>query len=115
MIDEQLDLKSPVIAFRGSLTETDPVTNPVLVIGQMKHLSELDFGKISVKFGKLMDKKVFVFDTLFVHHSYGTIPFKVDGLQTYSYNGCMHLYKIPLELSKFNFLNINIFNDNISI
>ena len=50
----------PNIEFKGSLSTSDPRKNPVLIIGQLKHLTSVNFNNIGVKLQPRVDEEVFI-------------------------------------------------------
>lgn len=47
------------LIFRGSLTKSDPQQIPVLILGQVKHLTQLNFQEIKCKLEPKVSKEVF--------------------------------------------------------
>ena len=46
------------LKFSGSLSQSDPLTNGVLIVGQTKHLAQVDYDDIKIKFGTVVDREV---------------------------------------------------------
>ena len=52
------------LKFSGSLSQSDPATNGVLIVGQTRHLAQLKYEDVKIKFGGRVEYEVAVFDLL---------------------------------------------------
>lgn len=48
-----------MLKFNQVLTETDPHSHPVLIIGQLRHLSVLKFDNVRIKLGSRVNEETF--------------------------------------------------------
>ena len=46
------------LKFSGSLSQSDPAANGVLIVGQTRHLAQVNYDDIKVKFGTHVDREV---------------------------------------------------------
>ena len=46
------------LQFSGALTPSDPSTNPVLIVGQLKHLNRLTYSDLKVKLESRVSEEV---------------------------------------------------------
>lgn len=47
-----------VVKFSGTLSKTDPISVPVLIVGQEKHLSKLPFSAVKCKLEPRVNEQV---------------------------------------------------------
>lgn len=57
------------LLFRSGLTQTDPQSNPVLIIGQVKHLTQLRFNDIRPKLEPRVNEETFKLAVSSLHPS----------------------------------------------
>ena len=49
---------SPKLQFRGSLSTSDPRKSPVLIVGQLGHLTSLSFSDVAARLQPRVDEEV---------------------------------------------------------
>ena len=54
------------LKFSGSLSQSDPQVNGVLIVGQTKHLAQVNYDDIKVKFGTHVDREVRKVNSIFL-------------------------------------------------
>lgn len=52
-------MSSTIIQFNKTLTETDPQNHPVLIVGQLRHLSQLKFQHVEIKLAPRVSEETF--------------------------------------------------------
>lgn len=82
------------IVFNAALQETDPHSHPVLIIGQVRHLSLISFDDIKTKFGDRVSAETFENCVSSLHPS----PTDVCPL----YLGLATVAAVPLKCSRYN-------------
>lgn len=88
------ELKMIEIVFNRELQETDPHSHPVLIIGQVRHLSCLAFSDINKKLGQRVSPEIFENSLSSLHPS----PTDVCPL----YLGLATVAALPLKCSRYN-------------
>lgn len=52
-------MSNTVLAFNKTLTKTDPQSHPVLIVGQLRHLSILKFENVQCKLAPRVSEEIF--------------------------------------------------------
>ena len=55
------------VLFSGGLATSDPVTAPVIVVGQVKHLNRVNWETIRVKLEPRVNKEVWPCTKVYIH------------------------------------------------
>ena len=69
-----MGLKNPHIEFRGSLSASDPRKHPVLIVGQLNHLSSINFSDVSCKLQPRVEEEVSHDYIIYIPHIKSFLP-----------------------------------------
>lgn len=58
------------VKFSASLSKTDPISVPVLIVGQEKHLSNLPFSAVKCKLEPRVNEQVIKYLYIYIYYVY---------------------------------------------